>query len=48
METLAELRAMLKRLEAKWDSGMTGDPHQLTRMDKQMKEIRKKIYALKS
>jgi len=48
METLAELKTMLKRLEAKWESGNTGDSHELMRMDKQMKEIRKKIHALKS
>jgi len=46
METLAELRAMLKRLEAKWDSGVTGDSHEFMLTGRQMKGFRKRIREL--
>jgi hypothetical protein len=46
METKEELQAMLKRLEAKWNSGNIGDPNAIIRLDRQMKEIRKRINAM--
>jgi hypothetical protein len=46
METKQELQAMLNRLEAKWNIGNFGDPHEIVRLDRQMKELKKKIRAL--
>jgi hypothetical protein len=46
METLIELQTMLKRLEAKWDSGNIGGPQEIITLDRQMKELKKKIQAL--
>jgi len=48
METKQELHAMLKRLEARWDKGNLVDPQEIVKLDRQIKEIRKKIHALKS
>jgi hypothetical protein len=38
--------AMRKRLKAKWDSGSIGDANAIVRLDRQMKELKKKIRAL--
>jgi hypothetical protein len=46
METKQELQAMLKRLEAKWNSGSIGGPHEIVKLDRQMKELRRNIQAL--
>jgi hypothetical protein len=43
METKQELKAMLKRLEARWNSGNIGGPHEIVKLDRQMKHIRKKL-----
>jgi hypothetical protein len=44
METKEELQAMLKRLEAKWDSGNVGDPYEIVKLDRQMKELRERRF----
>jgi hypothetical protein len=46
METVVELQSMLKRLKAKWDKGNFGDPQEIVKLDRQMKELRKKIQAM--
>jgi len=45
METRQELEQWLARLEAKWANGNFGDPHEIIRLAKQIKELRKKIQA---
>jgi hypothetical protein len=47
METLIELQTMLKRLSTKWDSGSISSPQEIVKMDRQMKELKKKIQHLK-
>jgi hypothetical protein len=46
METKRELEAKLKRLEARWDKG-NGGPQEIMRLDRQMKELRKRIKSHK-
>jgi hypothetical protein len=44
METKQELEAMLKRLEAKWNKGNIGGPHEIINLDRQMKELKRRLW----
>jgi hypothetical protein len=44
--TKQELQAMLEKLEARWHSGNLGGPQEIVKLDKQMKELRKRIMAM--
>jgi hypothetical protein len=46
METVMELKQMLQRLEARWDRGNLL-PSEIISLDRQIKELKKKILALK-
>ena len=46
IETLIELQAMLKKIEARWDSGSVGNPEEIVKLDRQMKELKRKIRTL--
>jgi len=47
METKQELEAWLKRLQDKWNSGQMSSPDEVGRLDRQMKELKKKLLTLK-
>jgi hypothetical protein len=44
--TKEELQQQLARLEAKWSRGAFCGPKDIVQMDKQMKEIRKRLVEL--
>lgn len=46
MESITELQATLKKLKGKWDSGKLNIPHEIVRLDREMKELKKKIQAI--
>jgi hypothetical protein len=46
METLSELLARLKTLDAEWSSGSVGSPEELVKLGKERKELKRKIQAL--
>jgi hypothetical protein len=48
METLAELCLMRKRIEARWISGKMGSPQEIVRLDRERRELERKIQALTS
>jgi hypothetical protein len=48
METLAELTLMLQRIEARWNSGKMGSQQEIIRLDRERRELERKIQALTS
>jgi hypothetical protein len=45
-ETLVESQAMLKRVEAKWSSGSVSTPQEIVKLNRERKELKRKIQAL--
>jgi hypothetical protein len=48
METLAELQAMLKRIEKKWENWDLGSPSGIVAIDRERRELRKRIGAFRT
>jgi len=48
METKQELEAWLKRLQDRWNSGEMSGPDEVGRLDRQMKELKKRLQTMKA